>query len=129
MGAIVSSVVDIKVLITTASQRRSAVSVQYLRCESLLVVKRRMKKKVIIDVDTGVDDAQAIMVALAAPDVEVLGITCCEGNTPLENVLKNTLRVLKVCNRLDVSLWIYRGFEGVNISRRDPYTSTICHTP
>lgn len=61
-------------------------------------------KKLIIDVDTGVDDAQAIMVALTAPNVEVLAITCCHGNTPLENVLKNTLRVLKVCNRLDVSL-------------------------
>lgn len=60
-------------------------------------------KKLIIDVDIGVDDAQALMVALADPDVQILGITCCFGNTPLENVLKNTLRVLKVCNRLDVS--------------------------
>ncbi|XP_038575345.1 probable uridine nucleosidase 2 isoform X1 [Micropterus salmoides] len=66
-----------------------------------------MKKKLIIDLDTGVDDAQAIMVALAAPNVEILGITCCHGNTPLENVLKNTLRVLKVCNRLDIP--VYRG--------------------
>ncbi|XP_062236796.1 inosine-uridine preferring nucleoside hydrolase-like [Platichthys flesus] len=66
-----------------------------------------MKKKLIMDVDTGVDDAQAIMMALAAPGVEILGITCCHGNTPLENVLKNTLRVLKVCNRLDVP--VYRG--------------------
>ena len=59
----------------------------------------------ILDVDTGVDDAQAIMVALADPNVEVLAFTCCHGNTPLENVLKNTLRVLNVCKRLDVSLW------------------------
>ncbi|XP_023276022.1 inosine-uridine preferring nucleoside hydrolase-like [Seriola lalandi dorsalis] len=63
--------------------------------------------KLIIDMDTGVDDALAIMVALAAPDVEILGITCCHGNTPLENVIKNTLRVLKVCNRLDIP--VYRG--------------------
>lgn len=60
-------------------------------------------KKLILDVDIGVDDAQALMVALADPEVQILGITCCFGNTPLENVLKNTLRVLKVCNRLDVS--------------------------
>ncbi|XP_068612381.1 inosine-uridine preferring nucleoside hydrolase-like [Brachionichthys hirsutus] len=66
-----------------------------------------MKKKLILDVDTGVDDAQAIMVALADPNVEILGITCCHGNTPLENVLKNTLRVLKVCDRLDIP--VYRG--------------------
>ena len=69
-----------------------------------LVVERRMKKKLILDVDTGVDDAHAIMMALAAPDVEVLGITCCHGNTPLDNVLKNTLRVLQAAGRLDVSL-------------------------
>ncbi|KAK9523893.1 hypothetical protein VZT92_017777 [Zoarces viviparus] len=67
----------------------------------------RMKKKLIIDADIGVDDAQALMVAIADPDVEVLGIICCYGNTPLENVLKNTLRVLKVCNRLDIP--VYRG--------------------
>ncbi|XP_070813981.1 nucleoside hydrolase-like [Chaetodon trifascialis] len=66
-----------------------------------------MKKKLILDVDTGVDDAQGIMVALAAPDVEILGITCCYGNTSLENVLQNTLRVLKVCDRLDIP--VYRG--------------------
>ncbi|KAM9820265.1 inosine-uridine preferring nucleoside hydrolase-like [Neosynchiropus ocellatus] len=63
--------------------------------------------KVILDVDTGVDDAQAILVALSRPDVEIIGITCCHGNTPLNNVLKNTLRVLKVCNRLDIP--VFRG--------------------
>ncbi|XP_071758240.1 inosine-uridine preferring nucleoside hydrolase-like [Centroberyx gerrardi] len=66
-----------------------------------------MKRKLVIDVDTGVDDAQAIMVALAAPNVEVLGITCCHGNTPLDNVCKNALRILKVCKRLDIP--VYRG--------------------
>lgn len=61
-------------------------------------------KKLILDVDTGVDDAEAIMMALAHPNVKILGITCSHGNTPVENVLKNTLRVLKVCDRLDVSV-------------------------
>ncbi|XP_071320331.1 inosine-uridine preferring nucleoside hydrolase-like [Trachinotus anak] len=75
-----------------------------------------MKKKLIIDVDTGVDDAQAIMVALAAPDVEILGITCSHGNTPLENALKNTLRVLKVCNRLDIP--VYRGCQKPLLARK-----------
>ncbi|XP_054479557.1 nucleoside hydrolase-like [Anoplopoma fimbria] len=64
-------------------------------------------KKLILDVDTGVDDAQAIMMALAAPDVEILGITCSHGNTTLDNACKNTLRVLKACNRLDIP--VYRG--------------------
>ncbi|XP_059184175.1 inosine-uridine preferring nucleoside hydrolase-like [Centropristis striata] len=69
-----------------------------------------MKKKLIIDADVGVDDAQAIMVAIASPDVEILGIICCFGNTPLENVLQNTLRVLKICNRLDIP--VFRGCSG-----------------
>ncbi|XP_029446170.1 uncharacterized protein LOC115084904 isoform X2 [Rhinatrema bivittatum] len=64
-------------------------------------------KQLIIDVDCGTDDAQAIMMALAAPNVSVLAITCVGGNTPLENVCKNVLRVLNVCNRLDVP--VYRG--------------------
>ncbi|XP_029941777.1 inosine-uridine preferring nucleoside hydrolase-like [Salarias fasciatus] len=76
-----------------------------------------MKKKLIIDVDTGVDDAQAIMVALADPGVEVLGITCCFGNTPIENVLRNTLRVLQVCNRLDVNPG-YRGCSEPLLARK-----------
>uniref|UniRef100_A0A3Q2VQU1 Inosine/uridine-preferring nucleoside hydrolase domain-containing protein n=1 Tax=Haplochromis burtoni TaxID=8153 RepID=A0A3Q2VQU1_HAPBU len=75
-----------------------------------------MAKKLIIDVDTGVDDAMAIMVALANPDVEILGITCCHGNTPLEKVLKNTLRVLKICNRLDIP--VYHGCSKPLLARK-----------
>lgn len=62
----------------------------------------RMKKKLLLDVDCGVDDAQAIMMALAAPGVEVMGITCVHGNTSVENVCKNVLRVLQACSRFEV---------------------------
>ncbi|XP_068446779.1 inosine-uridine preferring nucleoside hydrolase-like [Clinocottus analis] len=64
-------------------------------------------KKLLFDMDPGVDDAQAIMMALAAPNVELLGITCTHGNTPLDNTCRNALRVLKACNRLDIP--VYRG--------------------
>lgn len=73
-------------------------------------------KKLWLDLDTGVDDAQALMLVLSHPDVEVLGISCCHGNTPLENVLVNTLRVLKVCNRLDIP--VYRGCQRPLLSPR-----------
>ncbi|XP_018605592.1 inosine-uridine preferring nucleoside hydrolase-like [Scleropages formosus] len=66
-----------------------------------------MVKKLLVDVDCGVDDAQAIMMALAAPDVRVLGITCVHGNTSVENVCRNTLRVLKVCHSLEIP--VFRG--------------------
>ncbi|XP_056411706.1 pyrimidine-specific ribonucleoside hydrolase RihA-like [Hyla sarda] len=63
------------------------------------------KKLLLVDVDCGVDDAQALMLALAAPHVEILGITCCHGNSNLENVCKNVLRVLKTCNRLQIPVY------------------------
>ncbi|MGH0161166.1 UNVERIFIED_CONTAM: hypothetical protein FKN15_040653 [Acipenser sinensis] len=66
--------------------------------------KHKMTKKLLIDVDCGVDDAQAIMMALAAPDVQILGITCVHGNTSIDNVCKNVLRVLKICKRLEPQL-------------------------
>jgi pyrimidine-specific ribonucleoside hydrolase len=49
---------------------------------------------IILDVDTGVDDAFAILYATRNPEIMVLGITCVDGNTSLKNVCKNTLQVL-----------------------------------
>ncbi|KAL4233060.1 hypothetical protein ACF0H5_007746 [Mactra antiquata] len=69
-----------------------------------------MPEKYIIDVDTGVDDAQALMLALSRPDVEVIAITCVFGNVLLDQVCLNTLKVLTVWNRLDVP--VYRGCSG-----------------
>ncbi|XP_069135007.1 nucleoside hydrolase-like [Argopecten irradians] len=67
-------------------------------------------QKVIIDVDTGVDDAQAIILALSRPDVlDVLAVTCVQGNVDITNVCRNTLRVLSVCDRLNVP--VYKGCE------------------
>lgn len=62
------------------------------------------KKQVIIDTDCGIDDAQAIMMALAAPNIEVLGVTCVFGNTAVANVCQNVLRVLSICERQGVRL-------------------------
>ncbi|XP_023676825.1 inosine-uridine preferring nucleoside hydrolase-like [Paramormyrops kingsleyae] len=63
--------------------------------------------KVLVDVDCGVDDASAIMMALADPEVQLLGITCVNGNTSVENVCRNTLRVLKACRRPEIP--VFRG--------------------
>ncbi|KAG7331278.1 hypothetical protein KOW79_005247 [Hemibagrus wyckioides] len=64
-----------------------------------------MVKKLLVDVDCGVDDAQAIMMALAVPDVQILGITCVQGNTSVENVCKNVLRVLQACDRMEIPVF------------------------
>ena len=53
-----------------------------------------MAPTVILDVDTGVDDALAILYATRHPDVRVLGITCVDGNTNLAQVCRNTLQAV-----------------------------------
>ncbi|MEE6470488.1 hypothetical protein FKM82_008983 [Ascaphus truei] len=72
------------------------------------------KKFLVVDLDCGVDDAQALMMALAAPNVEILGITCCHGNTTVKNVCRNVLRVLQVCDRLEIPVYegAYRSLLG-----------------
>ena len=57
---------------------------------------------VILDVDTGVDDACAIMLAALHPDLDLRAVTCVDGNAPLGDVVRNTLTVLDACGREDV---------------------------
>lgn len=45
----------------------------------------QQRKKVILDVDTGSDDAIAIMLAALSPELDVLGITVTWGNRPVGN--------------------------------------------
>ncbi len=52
--------------------------------------------------DTGTDDALAILLALASPELEVLGITTVNGNVDVEKVTRNTLRVLELVNSEDI---------------------------
>jgi inosine-uridine nucleoside N-ribohydrolase len=52
-----------------------------------------MPTKVILDVDTGTDDAVALMVAALSPDLELVGATTVNGNTAVHNCTENTLRV------------------------------------
>ena len=57
------------------------------------------RKKVILDVDTGSDDAVAIMLATRSEELEILGITVTWGNRPVDNCVENTLRVLDLMER------------------------------
>lgn len=54
-----------------------------------------MARNVIIDCDTGMDDAVALLLALRSPELNVLGITCVNGNVSLDKVIYNTLRVVE----------------------------------
>ncbi|XP_053381443.1 uncharacterized protein LOC123556845 isoform X1 [Mercenaria mercenaria] len=64
------------------------------------------RKKLLIDTDAGVDDAQAILIALQDPDVDVIGITCVMGNADAKQVGLNVLRILKVADKLDIPVFV-----------------------
>lgn len=61
-----------------------------------------MRENVIIDVDTGIDDAVAILLAVQSDNIKVNLISCCYGNTSVENVTKNTLNVLNFIGRTEI---------------------------
>src|SRR5262245_28413435 len=56
----------------------------------------------IIDTDPGVDDAFAIALACASPEVDLLAVTTVFGNASLDTTTRNALRVLALCGREDV---------------------------
>ncbi len=51
-------------------------------------------RPLLLDVDTGVDDALAIILALRSPEIEVRGISTVSGNAPVDQTTRNTLLVL-----------------------------------
>ena len=58
--------------------------------------------RLIIDTDPGVDDAIAILLALAAPEVEVVGLTTLGGNVPRARATRNALALLQAAGRDDI---------------------------
>ncbi|WP_179379619.1 nucleoside hydrolase [Jannaschia marina] len=64
-----------------------------------------MARKIIIDTDPGQDDAVAILLALASPELDVLGVTAVAGNVPLELTAKNARIVCELAGRPDVKVF------------------------
>ena len=63
-----------------------------------------MKKKVILDVDTGIDDAVAIAMALYDSKIAVKLITCIAGNLSVNEVTKNTLNFMHAINKTNYTV-------------------------
>jgi inosine-uridine nucleoside N-ribohydrolase len=61
-----------------------------------------MTTPILIDCDPGHDDAIALLLALASPEVELIGVTTVSGNQTLEKTTTNALRVLELVGRDDV---------------------------
>ncbi len=60
------------------------------------------RTRVVIDTDPGVDDAVAILLALASPELEVVALTTVAGNVGLEKTTLNARRLLALAGREDV---------------------------
>jgi purine nucleosidase len=58
----------------------------------------------LIDCDTGIDDALALLYAVASPEAEVAGVSCVAGNIGLADVVRNTLAVLELAGRGEIEV-------------------------
>jgi len=86
-----------------------------------------MRKKLILDVDTGTDDAVAIMLAGLHPDLDLVAVTVVNGNVPVENCTDNTLRTLDWIGRSDIPVYqglshpiVREDFPTPRATKRDP---------
>ena len=59
-------------------------------------------RQIVLDCDPGHDDAIAIMLACASPEIELLAVTTVAGNVTLEHTTRNALRVLDLIGRADI---------------------------
>ncbi|WP_052891302.1 nucleoside hydrolase [Thermogemmatispora carboxidivorans] len=58
--------------------------------------------RLILDTDPGIDDALALLLALASPEVSLEGVTTVSGNVPLEDTTRNALALLALAGREDI---------------------------
>ncbi|GEK59911.1 nucleoside hydrolase [Marinococcus halophilus] len=78
-------------------------------------------KNIILDVDTGIDDALAIAYAIHSPELNILGITTSFGNTTVSEATKNTLQLLDTIGvKIPVIPGVSKKFNG-----EDPREKTV----
>jgi purine nucleosidase len=58
----------------------------------------------LIDCDTGIDDALALLYACASPEAEIVGVGCVAGNAELPHIVRNTGAVMELAGRSDVEV-------------------------
>lgn len=78
---------------------------------------------IILDVDTGIDDAAAISLAVHSMDAELLSVSTVAGNTSIENATRNTLDVLDLLGATDVP--VYQGASRPLV--RELFTAAYAH--
>jgi pyrimidine-specific ribonucleoside hydrolase len=76
-----------------------------------------MTTPIILDCDPGHDDAIALLLALASPELELVGVTTVSGNQTLDKTTANALRVLEFAGRTDIP--VFAGADRPFIRPRD----------
>jgi purine nucleosidase len=84
----------------------------------------RPRCPVILDVDTGVDDALAIALAMRLPELQLLGVTTVSGNVDVDQATANTLLTLDVLGAPPIP--VVRGAAGP-LARRGPPAAALVH--
>ncbi|WP_312497962.1 nucleoside hydrolase [Enterococcus sp.] len=75
-------------------------------------------RKVIIDCDPGIDDTLALMLAIKAPEIDVVAITTVCGNAPVDIGTKNVIKCLERLDRLDIPI-----YQGAKQPLKQPFIS------
>jgi pyrimidine-specific ribonucleoside hydrolase len=70
---------------------------------------RSSRLPLVIDADTGVDDALALLMAASSADADILAVSCVAGNVDVDQVVRNSLQILDACGRTDIP--VLRGAE------------------
>jgi inosine-uridine nucleoside N-ribohydrolase len=81
-------------------------------------------RKLILDVDTGTDDAVALMLAALHPDLDLVAATTVNGNNPVVDCTDNTLRVFDL---LGLSIPVYEGMATPIVRDDFPIPRAILH--
>ena len=75
----------------------------------------------VLDLDTGIDDAIALSIAAKDKGINLLGVTCTYGNVTVEESAYNTLSLLSLLGREDVPVYIGRNRSLLSSSPYTPY--------
>jgi inosine-uridine nucleoside N-ribohydrolase len=82
-----------------------------------------LAERILLDCDPGHDDAIALLLALASPEVELVGVTTVAGNQTLEKTTANAIRVLDFVGRDDIAVAV--GAERPLL--REPFVAKYVH--
>src|SRR3712207_2690434 len=82
-----------------------------------------MSIPILLDCDPGHDDAIALLLALASPEIQILGVTTVAGNQTLEKTTANAIRVLELVGHDDVP--VAAGAERPLV--REPFVAAYVH--